>query len=184
MAGFSMSITRPADIWAIRASGCCGKISSIFSATSSRKELEDLWRGIQPGAGVAMRDSHRRRDGTVFPVEIHISCLQMDGHKFFFHGARHQLAPGSGARRTKAERGTGAVRRRALQWRKSADLLQAVMDGATNAIFVKDLEGHFLCSTAPPRTLRAWQPKRFWARLPPTCSATQPAASSGSMNWK
>jgi two-component system sensor histidine kinase/response regulator len=117
-----------------------------FSASSSRKELEDLWRGARPGATVAMRDSHRRKDGTVFPVEIHISCLQMDGHKLFFTMARdisERLEAERAVQKLNAEL-EQRVAERTLQWRKSADLLQAVMDGATDAIFVKDLEGRFL----------------------------------------
>jgi two-component system, sensor histidine kinase and response regulator len=117
-----------------------------FSASSNHKELEELWRETQPGASVAMRDSHRRKDGTIFPVEIHISCLQMDERKLFFTMARdisERLEAEQAVQKLNAEL-EQRVAERTLQWRKSADLLQAVMDGATDAIFVKDLDGRFL----------------------------------------
>ncbi len=43
-----------------------------------------LWSGIEPGKTVQIAGTHRRKDGTTFPVEIHATGVMQDGEKTIF----------------------------------------------------------------------------------------------------
>ena len=71
---------------------------------------------------------HRRKDGSVFPVEVHVQLLIEDGRRYSLALARDITE------RKRAER--------ALV--ESHALLKAVVEGTSDAIFVKDLDGRYL----------------------------------------
>lgn len=110
------------------------------------QEKEDIWRRTQPGEAITVTTHHRRKDGSSFPVEVRISCLALDGRKIFMGLARDISA------RVKAEEEVRQlhaelerrIAERTTQLREITDRLQAVMDSATDAIFLKDREGRFL----------------------------------------
>jgi PAS domain S-box-containing protein len=41
-----------------------------------RRELEELWGQLLPGAPVSMKGTHRRRDGATYPVEVNLRALE------------------------------------------------------------------------------------------------------------
>ncbi|MDD5390046.1 MAG: PAS domain S-box protein [Gallionellaceae bacterium] len=47
-----------------------------------------MWESLQPGQIVTLKGSHRRRDGTVFPVEVHLRCFDMQGQRLIAALAR------------------------------------------------------------------------------------------------
>jgi two-component system sensor histidine kinase/response regulator len=110
------------------------------------EEKAKIWKNTQPGFTASLLSIHRRKDGSSFPVEVRITCYLYQGQKLFLGMVRDITE------RVEAERAIHKlnaeleerVNERTIQWRKSVDLLQSVMDGATDAIFVKDLEGRFL----------------------------------------
>jgi PAS domain S-box-containing protein len=47
-----------------------------------------LWESLQPGQILTLRGHHRRKDGTLFPVEVHVSCFDMKGQRLIAGLAR------------------------------------------------------------------------------------------------
>jgi PAS domain S-box-containing protein len=117
-----------------------------LSLDFSQQEKEEIWSRVEPGTAASLYSHHRRKDGTVFPVEIRISCHLIRGQKLFIGMVRditERVEAEQALQRLNAELEQRVVER-TQQWRKSADLLQAVIDGATDAIFLKDREGRIL----------------------------------------
>lgn len=117
-----------------------------LSLDFSQQEKEEIWNRVEPGTAASLYSHHRRKDGTVFPVEIRISCHLIRGQKLFIGMVRditERVEAEQALQRLNAELEQRVVER-TRQWRKSADLLQAVIDGATDAIFLKDREGRIL----------------------------------------
>ncbi len=110
------------------------------------QEKEEIWRRMLPGEAVTVNTHHRRKDGSSFPVEVRISCLALDGRKVFMGLARDisdRIKAEDEVRQLHAELERRIVERTA-ELREMTDRLQSVMDSATDAIFLKDREGHFL----------------------------------------
>jgi two-component system, sensor histidine kinase and response regulator len=117
-----------------------------FSIGLNREALGVLWAGTKPGDNPTVYAEHRRKDGTIFPVEVRVSCLIAHGRKVFFAMARditERVDAENTIRRLNAELEQRVVER-TEQWRKSSELLQAVMDGATDVILLEDIDGRFL----------------------------------------
>ncbi len=47
-----------------------------------------IWESLQPGQILTLRGHHWRRDGTVFPVEVRVSCLDLKGQRLITGLAR------------------------------------------------------------------------------------------------
>ncbi|MFO0760025.1 MAG: PAS domain S-box protein [Byssovorax sp.] len=45
--------------------------------------VQRAWSAIRPGAPVSSVGSHRRKDGTIFPVEIHVAAMDIGGERLF-----------------------------------------------------------------------------------------------------
>ncbi len=117
-----------------------------ISVARTPGEREELWRRAQPGKVITLQSLHRRKDGSVFPVEVRVSCQQLGGRKLFF-GVAHDISE-----RVKAETIIQELNReleqrvseRTRELKDMTDALQAVMDSANDAIFLKDTQGRFL----------------------------------------
>ncbi len=117
-----------------------------FSVGFTLEQIYKLWSDAKPGICPTVYADHRRKDGTIFPAEVRISCLMVHDKKLFYTVARN-ITERVEAERTIRQLNTELEQRvieRTEQWRRSSELLQAVMDGATDAIFLKDTEGKFL----------------------------------------
>ncbi|WP_348535988.1 PAS domain S-box protein [Labrys sp. LIt4] len=105
-----------------------------------------VWAEAEPGVAQTLYARHRRKDGSLFPVEVRLSCHLHQARKTFFATVRdisERIEAEDANRRHNAELEV-RVAERTAELRKSTDLLQAVFDGTTDAIFLKDLEGRFV----------------------------------------
>ncbi len=122
-------------------------MSAINVSTDlTQQEKEEIWQRMAPGEAVTVNTHHRRRDGSTFPVEVRISCHLLDGRKVFLGMARdisERVKAEDEVRQLHAELEKRVVERTA-ELREMSNRLQAVMDSATDAIFLKDREGRFL----------------------------------------
>jgi two-component system sensor histidine kinase/response regulator len=119
---------------------------SRFSVGHTQEALEKLWEEMQPGVCSTLVTEHHHKDGRTFPVEVRISCLMVREQKTFFTLVRdisERVEADRSIRQLNMELEQRVIER-TQQWRESSELLQGVMDGATDAIFVKDIEGRFL----------------------------------------
>lgn len=76
-----------------------------IDVTLDREELASLCSGIRPGSSVALEGMHRRKDGSLFPVEIHLGSLETEG------GAIYLALVRDSSERKKAERELRTVNR-------------------------------------------------------------------------
>lgn len=116
------------------------------STDLTQAEKETIWNRMQPGTAVTVYSHHRRKDGSTFPVEIRVSCHFINGQKLFLGLVRditERVEAEQALQRLIAER-EQKVAERTRQLRRTAGMLQAVMDDASDAIFLKDIEGRFL----------------------------------------
>ncbi|OCC01416.1 hypothetical protein BA190_28405 [Labrys sp. WJW] len=105
-----------------------------------------VWAEAEPGVATTLYARHRRKDGSVFPVEVRLSCHLYQARKTFFATVRdisERVEAENANRRHNAELEV-RVAERTAELRKTTDLLQTVFDGTTDAIFLKDLEGRFV----------------------------------------
>ena len=123
------------------------RMSVLDIATDvTREHAQRIWDSTQPGASSTAYAHHQRKDGSRFPVEVRISCQMVDGRKLFLGMARDI------SERVEAERSIHELNsqlRRLLaetaeESRKTANLLQAVIDAAPDLVYVKDRNGRYL----------------------------------------
>jgi PAS domain S-box-containing protein len=115
-----------------------GKTAMAFDAWLTPAELGQIGQRIFAGEDLAFETRHRRKDGTDFPVEIHI--------RPFLHGGRPL---GISLARDITERKQAE---RALN--ESHGLLRAVVEGTPDAIVVKDMHGRYrMMNSAGARNL-------------------------------
>lgn len=105
-----------------------------------------VWAQAQPGIASTLYARHRRKDGSAFPVEVRLSCHKDQSGKTFFATVRdisERVDAENAIRRLNAEL-EQRVAERTEELRKTSDFLQAVFDGTTDAIFLKDRDGRFV----------------------------------------
>ena len=117
-----------------------------FALDLSRDALLALWQKMEPGEHTVATNTHRRKDGSCFPVEVHITCQLVDDQKRFFTIA-HDIT--ERVRRDQEIQLLNAaleqqVEKSTKQWRQSTHLLDAVMRGTSDIVFVKDLQGRYV----------------------------------------
>ena len=107
-----------------------------------------LWKDISPGVNTVATNCHRRKDGRSFPVEVHISCQQIGDRKCFYTMARditERVRKDEEIRKLNAEL-EQRVQERTQLWQDSTRLLNSVMRGTSDVVFVKDLQGRYVFS--------------------------------------
>lgn len=62
--------------------------TSDFSVGAPKGRREEVWNRLLDGEIVTVEGTHRRKDGTAFPVEIRVSIIELDGHQYRYAIAR------------------------------------------------------------------------------------------------
>ncbi|WP_312526531.1 PAS domain S-box protein [Paracoccus sp. (in: a-proteobacteria)] len=137
-----------------------------LSLDLTQQEKEDIYDITPPGASVQIFDTHTRKDGTTFPVEVKISCHLLAGEKIFL-GIARDLSEQIEARKTLQDLNDELEKRvlnRTLELKESSDRLMAIMDTATDAISLTDSEGRFLQLNAAAGRLLGCDPNELLGR--------------------
>ncbi|GAB2816437.1 hypothetical protein GCM10027276_16810 [Comamonas piscis] len=117
-----------------------------FALDLPAEELRAMWQKMEPGDHAVATNTHQRKDGSCFPVEVHITCQWMEGQKQLFTIA-HDIT--ERVRRDQEIQLLNAaleqqVEKSTQQWRQSTHLLDAVMRGTSDIVFVKDRQGRYI----------------------------------------
>jgi PAS domain S-box-containing protein len=105
-----------------------GALPTLFDVDMSPAEFAGMRGRLDSNELVTFHTHHRRRDGTIFPAEVRVRGFWEDGRRYAVSLARDVT-----------------VQRRAQQeLLDSHSLLHAVVEGTSDAIFVKDLAGRYL----------------------------------------
>lgn len=105
-----------------------GMTPADFDVDSNRSFLGQLGARLDAGEMVAFDTRHRRKDRTIFPVEVRIRPFWQGGHRFGVSLVRDIT------NRKRAEQ--------ALV--ESHSLLNTIVEGTSDVIFIKDLQGRYL----------------------------------------
>ncbi len=87
--------------------------------------VQAAWRLIEPGSVTTLQGHHRRRDGSVFPVEVRFAVLDHEGQRLYLGTVRDIT------RRSEAER----------QIREGEERLHLALDAAHAGVWEWDLQG-------------------------------------------
>jgi two-component system cell cycle sensor histidine kinase/response regulator CckA len=105
-----------------------GMSPSVFDTGFDAGALCQATERSKTGESFAFDTHHRRKDGTLFPVEVRVRSFVMGGRRYGVSLARDVTE-----------------RRRAEQaLRESHELLHAVIEGTPDAVFLKDVAGRYL----------------------------------------
>ncbi len=97
-------------------------VTDIEAAYVKVEDLQEVWRNIEENKSGLIEGQHKRKDGSIFPVEIHISRIYI-AEKEHFIAFVHDLT-----NRVKAE---NALRESEKRYRR-------IIEGANDAIFIAD----------------------------------------------
>lgn len=117
---------------------------SDISADVEYEQLQAVWGSTEPGCAVCLTASHVRKDGSKFPVEVQIACHLIQQKKLFLcmvHDISEQVAAKKQLQSTNTEL-EQRVRERTAQLDETMQLLQAVLDSASDAITLSDPDGY------------------------------------------
>ena len=103
------------------------------------EEALKIWRGFKPGQSQTVRGRHRRKDGTTFPVEVSLTCYEIQGQVLF-----------AGLTRNTSER-----REYEDQLAQSVSLLRTTLESSGSGILVVDTAGKI--TTYNNRFLEMWR---------------------------
>lgn len=119
-------------------------ISDISRGAPAAQNLIQ-WAEAPPGMAMTFREAARRKDGSVFPVEISVTCQMVAGRKLFLGLARDLTEKEAAAIAISELNRTleGRVERRTRELREAQEKLQSVMDSAQDGIFLQDEAGRF-----------------------------------------
>jgi PAS domain S-box-containing protein len=98
-----------------------------FDVNLDAAAMQQLADRVRSGETVTFETRHRRKDGSDFPVEIRCAPFEQGGRHFL--GLARDITARKQAQRALVE---------------SHALLQAVVEGTSDPIFIKDLEGRYL----------------------------------------
>ncbi len=102
-------------------------------------EVTKVWRKLKSGQSQIVRGRHRRKDGTIFPVEINLTCCEIQGQLVFAALSRNL------SERKEYEN----------QLAQSVSLLRATIESSASGTLVVDTEGHI--TTYNNRFLEMWR---------------------------
>jgi PAS domain S-box-containing protein len=109
-----------------------GASAALFDADMSPADLRRVRMRLDSNELVTFETHHRRRDGTIFPAEVRVRGFWEDGQRYAVSLARDVT-----------------VQRHAQQALvESHSLLHAIVEGTSDAIFVKNLDGRYLMINA------------------------------------
>ncbi|MBK6454570.1 MAG: PAS domain S-box protein [Gemmatimonadetes bacterium] len=120
-----------------------GQLPSIFDDEFHLLDLESLGRSLLSGQTICFDSRHRRRDGSTFPVEVRLRPFKESGLLHSVSLARDITD------RMRAE----------MALRESHALLQSVIEGTSDAVFVKDVAGRYLMMNAAAARLLGCAPE-------------------------
>ena len=86
---------------------------------------QEIWRKLQAGGSQIVRDQHRRKNGTIFPVEVSLTTYEVSGQKVIAAMARNL----SGRKEYED------------QLAQSVSLLRATIESSANGLLVVGLDG-------------------------------------------
>lgn len=95
-----------------------------FDLASAQK----LWAQVQPGQALTVFGHHKRKDGTVFPVEVHLSVFSLQGQRLFLGVVRDI---------TEQQRAQAALE-------ESVSLYKATLESTADGLLVVDLRGRMV----------------------------------------
>jgi PAS domain S-box-containing protein len=102
-------------------------------------EVRQVWRELKPGHAQMVRGRHRRKDGTSFPVEVSLTCYEIQGQPVLAALARNI----SGRKEYED------------QLAQSVSLLRATIESSASGLLVVDTTGHI--TTYNNRFLEMWR---------------------------
>lgn len=68
-----------------------GSVEDIDANFNSPEFLNQVWKELQPGRPVSIESNHRRKDGSVFPVQLRIAVLDIEDKRFIL-GLAHDIS--------------------------------------------------------------------------------------------
>ena len=121
-----------------------------ISGLYSEEALLSLWRSHPPGLNVQEANKHKRRDGSVYHVDVYIACQEFQGRKYFLALARNTEEKRNRETRIMQLNAQlqSMVLERTRKWQESSRLLEAVLEQSPDAIFIKDIEGRYQYANA------------------------------------
>jgi two-component system sensor histidine kinase/response regulator len=115
-----------------------------------QQQAEEIWNRTQPGETASVCSHHRRKDGSVYPVEVHVSCELIGGRKLFL-GMVRDMSERFAAEARIHQLNADLERRmleRTQQWRTATDMLQTILNETTDVVLIKDLAARYLVINA------------------------------------
>lgn len=122
-----------------------GMPTAHFSGQYTPEALLKLWSEHPVGLNVVEPNRHRRRDGSSYPVEVHIACQEFEGRKYFLALARHTEEKHRREQEVLQLNSQlqALVQERTRKWRESSRLLETLMEQTPDTVFIKDMEGRY-----------------------------------------
>lgn len=110
-----------------------------------RTVLEQIWARQIPGSNTMSANQHRRKDGSYYQLDVHITCLEIHGEKYFMGlgrraEERHSIEAQILQLNAQLE---NLLHERTLQWEASSRMLETFMEQTPDGVFIKDNEGRY-----------------------------------------
>lgn len=128
---------------------CCQELVGMhlgeLSAELPPDQLASFWNKQLPGQHVVVSNRHRRKDGSSYPLDVHLTCQSCQDHTYFLAVGRptedfQRQAEKILQLNTQLQ---ALVEERTKLWRESSHLLNAVMEQTPDIIFIKDCQGRY-----------------------------------------
>lgn len=106
-------------------------------------EQQALWDQMKPGVAVRVPVHHTRKDGSKFPVEVMVSCHELDGEKLYVGFVRNMTGYVQLQARLEALSADleARVEARSREAQIVTERMQAILDSVEDAIVLRDAQG-------------------------------------------